>query len=1589
MGPVMDILNAISVVPSALASAGKEGGDLIGLTDPAKNDGASFKDFFDQLGFGDDDIKRYGIGDYVRDRPRLAVDEAPDGAGDLLRRAVNTVPMGPLGVQFDSTPEAGPGYGNDLLGQLVNTAQNVLGDPGGYTTGIVGEVALDPLTWLSGGGSKSVDIAGDVAIGAVRGSLDDAARGTVRSVAEQAAARGGTRPLEAFQAFESAADDVARRSAGRELVDSLRALEPDLRFSHSYRPAVGLRAAGSIERAPSGQALVDVIAERGTGVVDDAVLKADIMAARRQGIAGVSDPAKYGLARGYTYRLPGTVGKVIDAPNFKTGPLRLLTRKMDDGGLIGDGLLWLGTKFKGSTSRLNEAASAKLARQSATAAHDNFYNAVLTEQGRRLLNSVATKHESSYLARLSKLVDSEQLKAGLFRGDVRDPGVKAAWNQFASAFEEAASIEARRRGVSPESLLGSSEGITAIRQHLADNSQRIPVKFKGKDGVDVVEEVATGPYASAYMYQVAELLSRNPDAPWRLAEIAEVNKAFKGLSRADRALRLFGPAQLAHVRSGSNIIGQAEALSLWDRWFPGQVFRHEGELTRRFLDEVAKVADTPDAVAITEARVRSPKQIAETLYDHTQDEIEASALAARVTKIDERLKESLPPRIRKELLDEKKLLIEQQDVLNRRAAEILNMTSEEAQAVLHALDTKDLPGFADELEARSGFVGEVRAEFVKRLQTAREMGEALHRHMGVFGDGTDPGDVTIFMPDKLPKNPGKTGLARHRVVPLKDGAPKFTGEADEVFSVFRAAEGFKGQLRALGFSDAEINVSGLVKHRNPSALLDRLLIWADDAVDTIVAQADIEIGNPKSLSAFSDDVLGGIPGAKSTSEILNAGPVNRMRWATKALLADTVHAAEATTAIDYMLTRLDSVSERLATMKLTSDPVVVQFMARNPDATVAKLIDVLTKGAGIAQLEDAHSAFLLKVVELDPNIAQARLFAEQRARMDSPAHARVAASLDHLSGLQAAAETLSGKSSKDVVAGVQKIVDLVQRASSFGVDVPVAHVEREAGLAWSSMMAVMKEVGSGKGAWKDLDLWLNKTADDLGSKLYEFGGAFLPQDMAGSEVAKQVMGTFRFKSDMGGLFKFMHEASGVWRSAATMTPSFSPYNYLGGLAQMFGGGVSVSSIRLWHKYSPMAIAATVDEVENLLPMGASKLWGQIPDEGVRAAMKEVWSHGVADVSLMRSVGGTIEGQIDMSLPLRDRTKQAYRLAREEGKRVGAYAETASTLFHGVGTKFDRMWANSFDRMWRVGHKSTTEAGRIGGWELIAPSIEGHLRGSTMLDRLLKNESTDQALLTTLRMHIDYSDLTHVDRWMNEIFPFWTWRSRSMAYQVSYAMRHPYWYGRRYGAYRDSQDRNNVPFTPAWAEMGTRISTPITLPGAGQIGIVSPDPFNETYAKIDLLQSDEKQVKDKLVALTIAEGSPIWRAGLEWASNTTVEGIPLQSRGDPKSRIPGPKPLNRVVGSILNTEKREDGWYYADAGLTYVLTENLPLLAQMDRLSNDRGGDDPRPDRTLLASWLGYLGFRTANVNERSQWGEKQREINEARGVIRELKRQGY
>jgi len=93
----------------------------------------------------------------------------------------------------------------------------------------------------------------------------------------------------------------------------------------------------------------------------------------------------------------------------------------------------------------------------------------------------------------------------------------------------------------------------------------------------------------------------------------------------------------------------------------------------------------------------------------------------------------------------------------------------------------------------------------------------------------------------------------------------------------------------------------------------------------------------------------------------------------------------------------------------------------------------------------------------------------------------------------------------------------------------------------------------------------------------------------------------------------MHEASGVWRSAATMTPSFSPYNYLGGLAQMFGGGVSVSSIRLWHKYSPMAIAATVDEVENLLPMGASKLWGQIPDEGVRAAMKEVWSHGVADV----------------------------------------------------------------------------------------------------------------------------------------------------------------------------------------------------------------------------------------------------------------------------------------------------------------------------------------------------------------------------------------
>jgi hypothetical protein len=1598
--PTDNLFAVLGAVPASVSSLLKEV-----AVDPLKaEESASFKDFVDQLGFGSDDVERFGPGD--------------------LSASITD----PLRGVIDRQEEAG-----NLPGFL---ATGIRGATRGadYATGFAGEVLLDPLTYLTGGGSQLVSLSDDVVKLGAKGVIAESGEGTLlRTVTVEAAERGLTRPGEALEALRGAVDDVAKRQAMDTLVMELRKLPPDLAYHDSLRPAAGVfKPKGRIQPAPRGGALPELIASRGAGVVDTQTLARDVLGARHYGIAGIADPSLYGLRRGYTYRLPGTRGVAIEAvPNSKTGPLRYATRLADGGdGYAAAAVQWLSTRFKASNVELNLAARENVILNRAIETRsketvnprlgendDSFLKAILSEKGRRVVSSVADKHQAQYLARVAELTSGldQKLEQELFFDPVspdRGKIIASVWNDVASATEEAIAIEARKLGITPDELMLSGDGTNAVREHIGLNPAT--VQFENVAGQIVDLDLA--PLAGAYAYQISELLARNPEAPWRLVEYAQ-HGSFKNLGEKG-GRRMVAPSQLANARFGSNVIGQAEALSMWRQWFPGQIFSAETDLIERFLTRISEVRELPRPSQIG-SKYRTP--VSEAVKERKR--LDGAAKASRkirerkqaeIDAITDKLSRRLPKATHDKLIVRREAIIrelEAGEAISGVAGvnvvdgsggvfdEIdlaggIGVTKEEVFGLTHSVDANHIEKIRDDIRRRTGALIEIRGEMGERLSTARQVAKAL-----------DLGDDGIwrssFVPREVPEEAGSTGLSRVRPAKRsgkKTGMSTFQEQvAKEHLSKFRASRGWRKRLEGLGFNVSS-RVPGIIVHPNPTQLEMHMMKLADDVVDYVVSTADINAGSLFPAPGAPSQVVD----AFSPSAFSNKGPFQEFRWTMTSVLADTAHGDTAINAGEYLMSR---VSERIAVLEASSfvsEPEVLNWALENPTATIGDLLDqsasIVKVGGKELALERPYEGMSQRFAEWLQAIDEENYNVLQAAMFTRPTELRAEwvgfldEQLKHLLDLEAVRQTSGDLMDSKTLAELDNLFAHVNRTStSFDgqlTDQSIRQFQSEVNKRWTEFLAITKKMAFTNAHSRNMDGWINAVSDRMGSKLYEFGGSFMAVDSNAGEAAKMVMNSFRSDKDVKDSFKFLHDASNVWRAMAVGVPGFSINNYLGGMMQMFREGVSITSIRKWHELAPVAVNATLDEVQNLLPVGTSKLWDKIPSEVDRMAMKAVYGHGVADVSLMRAVGSNISGMVDMSAPIHDRVRQAYSLARDEGRRIGAYADAFSMGLHGVGQKYDRFWATVADRMWTLGRRSTSHAKDVGGWELVIPSVEGHLRGATMLDRLLRGDTVETAVRDTLRIHIDYSDLTHADRAMNELFPFFTWRSRSLAHQTAYMLQNPTRYAAAWNAYNESEEARGVPWSPHWATSSTRFATDLKV-GGGSVGLTVPDPFAESFSRLGVVTDPSKGTIDKIASLTLAEGSPLWRSFLEVGTGSTAEGIEIQGRGGDLVRLPGPKQLNQVVGMIFGAQERDDGWFYADARVTHVLTENLPILSQMDRLSNDRGGLDSRPDRVLVASWLGYLGLRTSVISERTQWGEKQRIAAEAREVLKMSKRLGY
>lgn len=430
--------------------------------------------------------------------------------------------------------------------------------------------------------------------------------------------------------------------------------------------------------------------------------------------------------------------------------------------------------------------------------------------------------------------------------------------------------------------------------------------------------------------------------------------------------------------------------------------------------------------------------------------------------------------------------------------------------------------------------------------------------------------------------------------------------------------------------------------------------------------------------------------------------------------------------------------------------------------------------------------------------------------------------------------------------------------------------------------------------------------------------------------------------------------------------SFSPRNLTGGVIENIRQGVNLAtSKRIWAADSVArslegfaSFAVTMEhgpERDRIIALieklqaKAEKHFG----EDLFGAVVEARQAGVTESVLFKEIAGqSVEGT---KLGFRASVAQAWQTGRLSVEArfgdtpglgtLGSVTSAVAEVPTHPAQWFEHHLAGGVERLARIRTWNLSKMVDPADWadlklleegaeDFIAkPGVEALLRVDLFAQRRLSGDTVERAFDKVMESHFDYSDLSQADNVLRRIFPFWIWRSRSVAHYGEMMLHRPAMARTTFGLWNE-QRRGNDPRTPrAYQEAGAGLDP------NSHIGLQVPDPSSDFVNLINSIGNDgplgpigDMVGNDSLSALEVP---------MALNSGRDAQGVPI----DTPASIQGP--LDSIASSssagrsfveqFAHIDKGK--WYWNSPNAAYAIGEALPLLGNVSKITTPLSDGD--------------------------------------------------
>lgn len=504
---------------------------------------------------------------------------------------------------------------------------------------------------------------------------------------------------------------------------------------------------------------------------------------------------------------------------------------------------------------------------------------------------------------------------------------------------------------------------------------------------------------------------------------------------------------------------------------------------------------------------------------------------------------------------------------------------------------------------------------------------------------------------------------------------------------------------------------------------------------------------------------------------------------------------------------------------------------------------------------------------------------------------------------------------------------------------------------------------------RQLQEWTQARAEEGFSTIWN--GVALADHGAASAFVTLMTGTPRFeRSTTGATFDYLMAAM---KAQYVGRASFTTGNLISAIQENVIQGVNLlKSRKVW---------ATDNRILELQALGryagtldgpeAAKVYGLIDslEKRVRAEVgddmfdlvMEARDVGVASTSLFGETAGRVaEGP---EVGWRRSIKEAWQVGRNTDEAEFGYTPVRSTFAaatRAVGEipswparKFERKLSRGLSRTasggtWHGLVDDPTELAALRALSDLAEpfvefaDVESLVRVDLYVQRRLAGDDELMAFLRVADSHFDYSDMSAIDLTMRRIFPFWIWRSRSVAHYGEMIAHRPV-VAKMVLSPNGVDRRNRDDRAPYYAqEFGGNFD-----PAMG-IGLNLRPPAGD-FAKL---------------FETVAEDGP-WQAAKDFVEGDTFALYQLPytlvgGRGpsgrpiNGKASIQGPlsaiasAPGGRQFVSIFAKEEKGD-WYWRNPAASHAFGELLPLLSNVTAVTGPWQDGDGMSEKAFGAA----------------------------------------